>query len=60
MIRALGKENMVILSSPILTEVQAVCDSVLILSQGKLVASDTPENLEKLMLPSASNGCNDR
>lgn len=49
LIRALGKERTVILSSHILSEVRAVCDSVLILSQGRLVASDTSENLEKLM-----------
>lgn len=48
LIRELGQEHTVILSSHILTEVQAVCDYILIISQGKLVASDTPENLEKL------------
>ena len=37
-----------ILSSHILSEVSAVCDYVLIISHGKLVASDTPENLGKL------------
>ena len=37
-----------ILSSHILSEVSAVCDYVLIISHGKLVASDTPENLAKL------------
>ena len=40
---------MVILSSHILSEVQALCQQVLILSRGKLVAFDTPEALEKRM-----------
>ena len=53
-IRELGKKHTVILSSHILSEVQAVCEQVLIISKGKLVAFDTPENLEKLMR--ASNG----
>ncbi len=48
LIRSLGKEHTVILSSHILSEVQAICETVLILSKGKLVACDTPENLEKL------------
>ena len=37
----------VLLSSHILSEVSAVCDTVLILSHGRLVASDTPENLSR-------------
>ena len=49
LIRALGKEHTVILSSHILSEVQTVCEKVLIISKGKLVAFDTPENLEKLL-----------
>lgn len=48
LIRSLGKDHTVILSSHILSEVQAVCGSILILSHGKLVACDTPDNLEKL------------
>ena len=44
----LGKEHTVILSSHILSEVQAVCDKILIIANGKLAACDTPENLEKL------------
>ena len=47
LIVALGKDKTVILSSHILSEVQAVCGTILILSKGKLVACDTPENLEK-------------
>lgn len=48
LIRSLGKKHTVILSSHILSEVSAVCDYVLIISHGKLVASDTPDNLGKL------------
>ena len=49
LIRELAKNHTVILSSHILAEVREVCDHILIISKGKLVASDTPENLEKLM-----------
>lgn len=48
LVRELGREHTVLFSSHILSEVNAVCDSVLILSRGRLVASDTPENLETL------------
>lgn len=48
LIRSLKEKHTVILSSHILSEVSAVCDYVLILSHGKLVASDTPQNLAKL------------
>ena len=48
LIRDLKKKHTVILSSHILSEVSAICDYVLIISHGKLVASDTPENLSKL------------
>lgn len=47
LIRTLGESHTVILSSHILSEVQAVCQTILILSQGKLVAWDTAKNLEK-------------
>lgn len=47
LIRDLGKNHTVILSSHILSEVQAVCDRILIISKGKIVANDTPEGLEK-------------
>ena len=47
LIRKLAKEHTVILSSHILAEIREVCDYIIIISQGKLVASDTPENLEK-------------
>lgn len=49
LIRQLAKKHTVILSSHILAEVREVCDEILIISKGKLVACDTPENLEKLM-----------
>ena len=54
LIKELGQTHTVILSSHILSEVQAVCGKVLIIARGKLAAFDEPENLEKLML--ASNG----
>lgn len=47
LIRNLAKQHTVILSSHILAEVREVCDYILIIANGKLVASDTPENLEK-------------
>lgn len=47
MIRGLGKQHTVILSSHILSEVSAVCDHIMIIAHGKLIASDTPENLEQ-------------
>ena len=49
LIKSLGQKHTVILSSHILSEVSAVCDHVLIIDKGKLVASDTPENLSKVM-----------
>ena len=49
LIKSLGEKHTVILSSHILSEVSAVCDHVLIIDRGKLVASDTPENLSKVM-----------
>ena len=47
LIRQLAKKHTVILSSHILAEVREVCDYILIISKGKLVASDTPEYLER-------------
>ena len=49
LIKSLGERHTVILSSHILSEVSAICDYVMIIAHGKLVASDTPENLAKLM-----------
>ena len=49
LIRGLGKKHTVILSSHILSEISSICDHVLIISNGKLVASGTPENLGSYM-----------
>lgn len=49
LIRGLAKKHTVILSTHILAEAREVCDEILIISKGKLVASDTPEHLELLM-----------
>lgn len=49
LIKKLGEKHTVILSSHILTEISAVCDHVFIISKGKLVASDSTENLVNLM-----------
>lgn len=49
LIRELGKSHTIILSSHILSEVSAVCDHVMIISHGRLVASDSPEGLQRLM-----------
>ena len=53
LIRELGQKHTVILSSHILSEVQAICESVLIIAHGKLVAFDTPQNLEKTLANSS-------
>ena len=50
LIKQLGKTHTVIFSSHILSEVQAICDRILIINQGKLIAFDTPEGLEKRLL----------
>ncbi len=47
LIKNLGKKHTVILSSHILSEIQAVCDTIIIISKGKLIACDSPDNLEK-------------
>ena len=49
LIKKLGEKHTVILSSHILTEISAVCDHVFIISKGKLVASDSTENLLEQM-----------
>ena len=54
LIQELGKNHTVILSSHILSEVQQVCQTVLIISRGRLVACDTPDNLERLFAGSAT------
>ncbi len=49
LIKELGKTHTVIISSHILSEMQAVCDQVLIISNGKLAAFDTPDHLESVL-----------
>ncbi|MBR3249333.1 MAG: ABC transporter ATP-binding protein [Clostridia bacterium] len=46
LIKKLGKDHTVILSSHILSEVSQICDKVIIINKGKLIAIDTPDNLE--------------
>ena len=47
LIKELGKKHTIILSSHILSEVSQICNKVIIINKGKIVAIDTPENLEK-------------
>lgn len=54
LIRELGKTHTVIFSSHILSEVQSICEQVLIISKGTLVAFDAPDKLEELL--TRSNG----
>ena len=49
LIKELGKNHTIILSSHILSEVSQICDKVVIINNGKKVAEDTPENLENKM-----------
>lgn len=51
LIKNLGKRHTVILSSHILSEVQQMCDEILIIAKGKLLAYNTTENLEKQLQP---------
>ena len=46
LIKELGKTHTVILSSHILSEVSQICNKVVIINKGKIIATDTPENLE--------------
>ena len=48
LIKELGKKHTVILSSHILSEVSQICERVVIINKGKIIAVDTPENLEKM------------
>lgn len=50
LIKQLGKEHTVILSSHILSEVQTICEKILIIAHGSLIAYDTPDVLEKTFL----------
>lgn len=47
LIRDLAKQHTIILSSHILSEISAVCDTIMIINRGKLIVSDTPEMLAK-------------
>ncbi len=47
LIKQLGRKHTIILSSHILPEVSAVCERLIIINKGKIVASDTPENLSR-------------
>lgn len=47
LIKKLSAEHTIILSSHILSEVSAICDKVMIINKGKLIVSDTPDNLSK-------------
>lgn len=49
LIKKLSKNHTIILSSHILSEVSTLCDHIMIISHGKLVASDSPQGLQKLM-----------
>ena len=50
MIKDLARTHTVLLSTHILTEVEMTCSRVLIINRGKIVASDTPENLKRLRM----------
>jgi ABC-2 type transport system ATP-binding protein len=46
LIREVGKERTVLLSTHILSEAQQICDRILIINKGKIVVEDTPQNLQ--------------
>lgn len=46
LIRSLGKDHTLIISSHILSEISQLCEKVIIINNGKLIAEDTPQNLE--------------
>lgn len=47
LVRMLGKTHTVILSSHILSEIQAVCDRIIVINNGRIIADDTPDNLSR-------------
>lgn len=49
LIKSLGKQYTIILSSHILPEVQATCERVIVINKGKIIADDTPDNLAHSM-----------
>jgi ABC-2 type transport system ATP-binding protein len=52
LIREIGKERTVLLSTHILSEAQQICDRVLIINKGHIIAEDTPENLQARLVGS--------
>jgi ABC-2 type transport system ATP-binding protein len=52
LIRDMGKQRTVLLSTHILSEAQQVCDRVLIINKGKIIAEDTPQNLQSRLVGS--------
>ena len=54
LIKDLAKERTVILSTHIMQEVTAICNHVLIINKGKLLANDTPENLSDILMDRTS------
>lgn len=50
LIKKLGKNHTVILSSHILSEVSQICNRVIIINKGEIIAIDTPDNLEKKVI----------
>lgn len=54
LIKELGKTHTIILSSHILSEVSQICNKVIIINKGKIIAVDTPENLENKV---SNNNC---
>ena len=53
LIKEIGKEKTVILSTHIMQEVEAICDRAIIIHKGKIVADDTTKNLQKITLTQA-------
>jgi ABC-2 type transport system ATP-binding protein len=56
LIRELGSEHTVLLSTHILSEVQQLCDRILVINKGRIVAEGTPKNLEKRLRGAARVG----
>lgn len=54
LIKKLGKEHTVIISSHILSEISQICEKVIIINKGEIVAIDTPSNLENMVSESNS------
>jgi ABC-2 type transport system ATP-binding protein len=52
LIREMGKQRTVLLSTHILSEAQQICDRVLIINKGKIIAEDTPQNLQARLVGS--------